>query len=65
VHATMPSFFSTDMGSHTLFCLGWFRISVVLISASLVTWNDRSVPLAQLLVEMRSYKLPAWAGLEP
>jgi hypothetical protein len=46
-------------------CLGLPETTILLISASWVTWNDRYMPLHTAIVEMGSLELLAHAWLEP
>jgi hypothetical protein len=57
-------FFSVEMESRELVCLGWPGTMILPISASQVTGLIGVCHCAHLLVEMRSHELFAWAGLE-
>jgi hypothetical protein len=64
VHATMPSFFSTEMGSCQLFCSGGPESPILLISVSQVSWDDRCVPLCPTIGWDIIWKTPClgWPG---
>jgi hypothetical protein len=40
-----PSLFSIEMGSHKLSCLGWPAIAILPISFSVISCDDRCMPL--------------------
>jgi hypothetical protein len=59
------SMFSSEMASRRHFWPYWPGTSILLVSASHVSWDDRHCYYAQLLVEMGSCELFAQAGLKP